>query len=241
MFKMHLLNIFLFSWFCSLVSLTAADGCGVVASASHLAHFRLRRAVGQLPVAHEPISIKVFMHILASSSQSEISTNYLFVIKIRSREVLCLLTIAATGHRRTNEGFESRVSAANITFNLASAERVINQSAINFDVTKEIELTDLTRHGNDSDLNIWWVESLGIVSSIRSPCLNSTEFHPDAIGSSPWYGPLIGYPSGVFIDYKVGPGASRLERNEAKTLVHEVGHWLGLGHTFVLGLEGLTN
>ncbi|KAG9091948.1 hypothetical protein FS749_016124 [Ceratobasidium sp. UAMH 11750] len=54
----------------------------------------------------------------------------------------------------------------------------------------------------------------------------------------PWEYQQDPYLDGVVLDYRVMPGGPMVGYNTGKILVHEVGHWLGLLHTFQGGCGG---
>jgi hypothetical protein len=79
----------------------------------------------------------------------------------------------------------------------------------------ETQMKTSTRVGTASTLNVWSVDIDGL-----------------GFATFPsWY---AGSPKkdGVVIDYTSVPGGSATNFNLGKTLTHEVGHWMGLWHTF---------
>ncbi|WP_158848775.1 zinc metalloprotease [Saccharothrix deserti] len=79
----------------------------------------------------------------------------------------------------------------------------------------EKQMKSSTRVGGASTLNVWSVDIDGL-----------------GFATFPsWYtrDPLL---DGVVIDYSSVPGGSATNFNLGKTLTHEVGHWMGLWHTF---------
>lgn len=84
-------------------------------------------------------------------------------------------------------------------------------------------------------LNIWITNSISLPNSSAN----------DALGYSPY--PLITGLPGQFLDGVViredvfGLNSSHLNYNQGRTLIHEVGHYLGLMHTFQFGCTEVIN
>jgi len=110
------------------------------------------------------------------------------------------------------------------SFNLVDTTYTVNSSWFNTE-NKETQMKTALRAGGCDALNIYATSGYGALGFA---------YFPTSCGSSsnPWVN------DGVVIDYSTVPGGSRQDFNEGDTLTHEVGHWLGLYHTFDGGCSG---
>ncbi|KAM0254913.1 hypothetical protein ACHAQJ_006285 [Trichoderma viride] len=110
-----------------------------------------------------------------------------------------------------------------ISFDLKSIDRTINTTwANNTDLKR---MWYVLRNGSYNDLNLWFVPTLDQYGYCTLP----------ATGETLSYAYL---EDGCTIRSDTVPGGRANNYNLGKTVTHEVGHWLGLLHTFQGGCKG---
>lgn len=131
---------------------------------------------------------------------------------------------------------------ANFSFTLKDIDTTINASWAKVDILKPAtgHMTRTLQRGNAHNLNLYFVEEF--VTKQVAPGVTDCAGYEKGIAPlgacwAPWppIRELESIQRGCIVDFHAAPEGSLAKRNEGKTAVHEVGHWLGLKHTFALG------
>ncbi len=153
------------------------------------------------------VNVPVVVHVLASGPEESQGN----VSDVAIAEQMNVLNAAFGG---TFGG-----AATAFQFSLVGVTRTIDPqfSVLEFGTATELTVKQALRQGDAGTLNIYIAES-------DSGTLGYATF--------PWDFPTAPVLDGVVVVYQTLPGGSFAPYNEGDTLVHEVGHWLGLFHSF---------
>jgi len=95
-----------------------------------------------------------------------------------------------------------------------------------------IAMKTALRKGDSSTLNVYLVDlDFGLLNDAEH--LGFTTF--------PWKYSITNWKDGIVIETQTLPGGTTQNYNLGINLVHEVGHWLGLYHTFEGGCDGFSD
>jgi hypothetical protein len=125
--------------------------------------------------------------------------------------------------RVLSDSYNGRTGGANVGlgFRLAGITRTTNQTWFEqmvFDTAVELEAKTQLRKGGPETLNIYTVDG--------GPFLGWA-YYPSILSSA-----TLAKLDGVVLDWRSLPGGTFEIYSEGDTAPHEVGHWLGLYHTF---------
>ncbi|KAF6762792.1 metalloprotease [Ephemerocybe angulata] len=189
-------------------------GCGVsltdIQVEAQEAHFKANKVTPEFSIAATTINVQ--FHVVASGTT--LAGGYIPDTQVQAQiDVL-----------------NSDYSDSGITFVLANTTRTINSSWFQNagpSNSYQTAMKNALRTGDAATLNVYTV---GFKSSSTSGLLGYATF-PSSYSSAP-------KDDGVVFLFSSVPGGSTTNYNGGQTLTHEVGHWLGLYHTFQGGCSG---
>jgi hypothetical protein len=121
-------------------------------------------------------------------------------------------------------------SGTGLRFQLANVTRVVNAKWFNDagpDTPAQTEMKAALRRGGPDVLNIFTVSFNNITAD---GLLGYATFPADYSGNPK--------DDGVVVNFATLPGGTAAPTNLGRTITHEVGHWVGLYHTFQGGCDG---
>ncbi|GFH55044.1 zinc metalloprotease [Chaetoceros tenuissimus] len=132
--------------------------------------------------------------------------------------------IAAGDAQRQIDVMNDAFDGSGFSFNLIEVKQIQNPSwwTATKDSTEEIDMKSQTRVGGPEELNIWF-------NAVQHP--NPSNILLGHARFPEWVAGALSI-DGVVCLHSTKDGGSFSPFNEGDTLVHEVGHWLGLYHTF---------
>lgn len=162
------------------------------------------------------VQVPVYFHVITSGTETS-DPGYLSAGDIAAQ--IAVLDDAFDGALIGTEGGWNTV----YRFNLVSTDYTDNSSwySAGPGSSAERNMKTATRRGTDSKaLNIWSNSGAGYLGWATFPV------------------PYDPVEDGVVVDYRSLPGGPYEDYSEGDTATHEVGHWLGLYHTFQGGCRG---
>ncbi|KAL9710258.1 hypothetical protein Ac2012v2_006554 [Leucoagaricus gongylophorus] len=155
----------------------------------------------------DPLSIDVYLHVIAANETSEGGN------------------VAATQIEEQIDVLNTDYQTMKIDFKLQNVTRTIKPEWFNVkpDSKEQAEMKRSLRRGGPTDLNVY-------LGCLDPPGLLGYSTFPRTVRENI-------ADDGVVVLFSSLPGGTAEPYNEGKTLTHEVGHWLGLYHTFQGGCD----
>lgn len=153
-----------------------------------------------------PVTVNVYFHVVTSSSGGG---------NVSDAMIADQLTILNRAYDGATGGAITRFS-----FHLVATDRTMNDSwfATGPDTTTERAMKTALRRGSPADLNLY--------------CNNAGGGNLLGWATFPWWYAGDPLDDGVVVLYASLPGGAAAPYDGGDTATHEVGHWLGLYHTF---------
>ncbi|OSS53309.1 hypothetical protein B5807_02437 [Epicoccum nigrum] len=190
-----------------------------------------QRSCGTPNATEEQLQIAQNLQILeseASFGESSLAAAATINVKVYWHVTATDKTVA--GGYMTQSALDKQLAVLNdayaphgISFTQAGADWTVNSQYANDQA--EVAMKKALRKGTYADLNVYFTpgtEYLGYAYFPKSVAAGSQDFYLD----------------GVVIRSSTVPGGSETKYNLGHTATHEIGHWLGLYHTFQGGCTG---
>ncbi|KAB5589566.1 Extracellular metalloprotease [Ceratobasidium theobromae] len=201
--------------------------CGqefIAAAEAHFAAHKLSPKLG--PNAKFAATIQVYWHVIQAGTGIPSPLTYSNLIRL----ALTQGNIPASQITASIDALNQHYAGSGLGFTLAGTDRTTNANWFNLagpSTSYQTAMKSSLHKGGASALNLY---SVGFTSVTPRGLLGYATF-PSSYSANP-------SDDGVVFRYSTVPGGSAAPFNEGKTLTHEVGHWLGLYHTFQGGCAG---
>ncbi|RDB18609.1 Extracellular metalloprotease 1 [Hypsizygus marmoreus] len=196
-------------------AVTLRRGCGVHISDEKVASAERRFSSNRLPASNPNATaiIDVHFHIVAANETLEGG----WVPDSQLKAQIDVLNKDYTG--------------TGLSWNHVNTTRILSKEwfeGVAPETPESSAMKQVLRTGNASTLNIY---TAGFVTNAGAAGLLGYATFPVDYKSASW-------DDGVVVRYTTLPGGTAPKFNLGRTLTHEVGHWLGLYHTFQGGCQG---
>ena len=164
------------------------------------------------PGGGDPVTVPVWFHVISNGSQGNLTSQQI------NQQIAVL--------NNAYDGGAVGGTATRFTFVLAGVTRTSDNSSwfnMGYNSAAEDQAKQALREGGPGTLNIY--------SANLSGGLLGWSTFPSGVNSNP-------VDDGVVVLYSSLPGGNAAPYNLGDTATHEVGHWLGLYHTFQGGCNG---
>jgi primosomal replication protein N len=180
-----------------------------------------------LEQAASEMAARISRNTISSEATTVTVGVYVHVITNTSGAGAISDTVIANQIRVLNDSYSGLTGGFNTKFRFAliSTDRTANNTyfAAGYGTTAETSMKNALRQGTAKDLNIYFNQpSTGELGWATFPSSYASKPKMD----------------GVVCDGRTVPGGSFSPYNEGDTATHEVGHWVGLYHTFQGGCNG---